>query len=88
MDFPELTPEEIAEAMTLPEAPPKKTRKKKEVVLERTVTAWFKLEHDRGDCQNPDCIDPREIKYSGLTMLYVMPDGVAICRYCYLGGYE
>jgi hypothetical protein len=83
--FEELTPEEIAETIA---EPVKRTRTKKEVVLERTNTGWFALTHERiVACENPDCIDPRpKGKYPTLKV-YRMPDGVAVCRYCYLGGY-
>ncbi len=89
MKFEELSSDEIVATEASPPTTP--TRKKKEVVLERTVAGWFKLSHTRiSECGNePDCIDPRPKPENGnpTLMVYEMPDGVQVCRYCYVGGY-
>lgn len=88
MDFLPLSDDEITDSLKAPET---KVRKKKEVVLERTVAGWFRLTHKHAvDCSNratDTCIDPRpQGQYATLTV-YVMPNGDEICRYCYVGGH-
>lgn len=88
--YEELSSDEITESLA---QPPQSTRKKKEVVLDRTVTGWFKLQHTRAvNCTNETqdlCIDPRprSITQEATLMVYKMSEEVAICRYCYVGGY-
>lgn len=87
----ELSDDEITQALT---QPAQSSRKKKEATpLDRTVTGWFKLQHTRAvHCTNEAqdlCIDPRPRSNTGepTLMVYQMSDEVAICRYCFLGGY-
>ncbi len=86
----ELSASEIEETLTVSPASKPTTRRKKEVVLERTVTGWFRLQHTLAvTCGNAlDCIDPRPQGKGNTLMTYEMPDGVKICRYCYCGGYS
>ena len=84
--FEELTPEQIEKTLS---APTTTRKRRKEVVVERTVTGWFRLQHTRGACGNPDCIDPRPASKVAepTTMVYELADGVTVCRYCFLEGY-
>ncbi len=87
----ELSDEEIDATQLIVASPPKiARRRKKEVELVRTIAGWFRLQHTRSaKCENPDCTDPRPKPKDNhpVLMVYEMPDGAKVCRYCYLGGY-
>lgn len=88
MEFEELSDEQIEKTLSAPTKPARKRRKG--VVVERTVTGWFRLSHRRGFCTNPECVDPRPSANidEPTTMVYELAEGVLVCRYCFLEGYE
>lgn len=75
----ELSPEELDEVMRTPQARPRKPK-----VLERTFHNWFySLDHSYGKCENPDCIDPREVD----SAMVAEVNGAKMCRFCFLAGW-
>lgn len=63
--------------------PQKRGRKTKN--LERDHRTWFyDIPQHIGECDNPDCKDPRNKKH---VMVWMNPDGIYMCRYCWLAGW-
>lgn len=53
----------------------------------RTYEVWWKLPQFFGNCDNPNCIDPRPRKIeTGHAMLAVV-DKLKMCRFCFLDGF-
>jgi hypothetical protein len=53
----------------------------------RTSTTWYKLsQRITGDCENPNCVDPRPPKDLGRNITSVVHDK-QMCRYCFLDGW-
>lgn len=66
------------------EKPAKTGGTRKDRTAERSYENWFKQKQHFGDCEFPDCTDPRP-KRAGTTMV-VEVKGVKLCRYCFLAG--
>lgn len=76
----ELTPEELEEVMRVPQP---KTRKSKRFA--RDHRTWFYvIQKSLGTCDNTGCKDPRKKK---LVHVWTNPDGINMCRYCFLDGW-
>lgn len=64
------------------------TRTPKDPTEPRDLQNWWKQGARFGNCDNPDCIDPRPHKVvEGNTMVSVVGD-VKMCRPCFLAGYK
>lgn len=82
----ELSPEQLDEILR---APQPKTRKKKK--FERNVHTWFyDLVTIQGQCDNPNCEDPRTRGANSKRLVYVWEheSGVCMCRHCFFSGWE
>jgi hypothetical protein len=64
------------------------TRAKKVVdTTIRTYTIWFRLDRKNGDCENPNCEDPRRgtEKEKSIRIAYIREKWM--CMYCFVAGY-
>lgn len=61
--------------------------KKKDITLDRTYQTWFKLHHEYGTCQNPECIDDREGGGANGHAMVAEVKEHRMCRYCYIVGW-
>lgn len=76
----ELSPEEFDEVMRTPQSKPRKPK-----VLERSWHNWFyETEHSYGECENPDCIDPRGFD----EVMVTQANGAKMCRFCFIAGWR
>jgi len=76
----ELSPEELDEVMRAPQSKPRKSK-----TLERNYSNWFyETHHSYGQCENPDCIDPR----GNDSVMVAEVNGAKMCRYCFLAGWN
>lgn len=81
-----LTPEQIQALLSIPQ-----TRTSRVKTVNRDYQGWFKsiqklYDSSTGellDCENPDCVDPRE----GKSIVVVEIEGKLMCRYCFLDGW-
>lgn len=77
--------EELSEAFLdeLEREPQTKRRKSKN--LERDHRTWFyDISTNLGKCDNPDCKDKRGKPH---VMVWMNPDGINMCRLCFLDGW-
>jgi hypothetical protein len=82
-----LSPDQIANLLKQDaQAPARKAGAKKDTTEPRIYDTWWKQQQVFGDCDNPDCADPRDKSRPGVTLVSKMPNGMMVCRYCFLDG--
>lgn len=75
----ELSAEELENVLNAPQ------RKRSKKTVERTFHAWFyDVDTFLGQCDNPDCNDPRG---KSSAFVWTHPEDIRMCRFCFLEGY-
>lgn len=84
----ELTPEQLIELNKTPVRKNPTRNPRTKTANTRDFETWFKkMPQHGGTCGNPECIDPRPRSDYPTTMVSELPNGVAVCRFCFLDGY-